>query len=102
MTQFKHLTDDEWVSILNLIKFLIDNQSNIIDSLKDQYRKSIKDKTRRDFLTIHFGNYMVFKNVDKMTEAFNKMGRGMYNFANFIPDYKTFMEWLSIQTGRPL
>lgn len=100
---FKHLTNDEFNNILTLIKIMVDNKSDIEEGFKDLYRKSIKDKTRLDFLNFHFSVYKTMSNADKMAEAFQMMGQqGMFAFANLLPNYKHFMEWLSTNTGRPL
>ncbi len=100
---YKHLTDDELDNILILIKLMVDNKSDIEEGFKDLYRKSIKDKTRLNFVNFHFGVYKTMANADKMAEAFQTMGQtGMFAFANMLPKYRNFMEWLSTNTGRPL
>lgn len=89
-------------NVENLIKIYAKDTSNLTDVLKEMYRDSIKSKTRKEFISTCFNTYSLFKDESKMQTLFKQMGKSMFAFANILPPYKDFMEWLSTNTGKPL
>lgn len=96
------LSPEDIKNVESLIKIYAEDTENLTDNLKQMYRDSIKSNTRKDFITTCFNTYALFKDTEKMQILFKQMGKGMFSFANMLPSYKNFMEWLSTNTGKPL
>lgn len=96
------LSPEDIKNVESLIKIYAEDTENLTENLKQMYRDSIKSKTRKDFITTCFNTYALFKDQEKMQILFKQMGKSMFAFANMLPSYKNFMEWLSTNTGKPL